>query len=92
MTGEPSGSVPEAEDSGGTLPDRAVGLLTVQAIAILIGLAMPVTPSKTGSRWSPAQLFTPEPTYLQEVVVYFVMTNSTILAIGLVAWVVWRFR
>lgn len=76
----------EGEDSAGALPDRVVGLLTVEAIALLIGLAMPITPSKTGSTWSPAQLFWPDPSYIAEVAVYFVMTNVLILALGLGVW------
>ena len=82
----------EAEDSKGALPDWAVGLLTVEAIALLIALAMPITPSKTGSTWSPAQLFATDPSYLMEVAVYFVITNLLILAIGLAAWVWSRLR
>ena len=82
----------EGEDSDGALPDRLVGLLTVEAIALLIGLAMPITPSKTGSTWSPAQLFSPNPSYLTEVAVYFLMTNLLILALGLGVWVFSKLR
>lgn len=74
------------EDRGSRLPDWAVAVLLVEAIALLIGLAMPITPSKTGSTWSPAQLFWPDPSYLEEVAVYFVMGNLLMLVIGLVAW------
>lgn len=80
----------EDRDSGTGLSDRAVGFLAVQAIALLIGIAMPVTPSKTGSTWSPAHLFRDDPSYLLEVAVYFVMTNLLILMIGLVVWIVTR--
>lgn len=81
---------PEGEESRTRLSDRMVGILAIQAIALLIGIAMPLTPSKTGSTWSPAQLFWDHPSYLQEVAAYFVMTNLLILAIGLVVWIVTR--
>jgi hypothetical protein len=88
----PQEETPAGKGPEGTLPDWAVGLLTVQAIALLIGLAMPITPSKTGSTWSPAQLFSTNPSYLTEVAVYFVMTNLLIAVIGLVAWVLFKFK
>jgi len=88
----PEETPPREEDSEGTLPDWAVGLLTVEAIALGIGLAMPITPSKTGSTWSPAELFTADPSYLTKVAVYFVMTNLLILAIGLGIWVSSKFK
>lgn len=80
------------EDSQGPLPDWAVGLVTVEAIALLIGLAMPLTPSKTGSTWSFAELFWAEPSYLREVAVNVVMTNLLILVIGLGIWVSSKLR
>jgi len=89
---EPSEPASRGEDSDSTLSDRAVALLAVEAIALLIGLAMPVTPSKAGSTWSPAQLFSEDPSYLTEVAVWFVMTNLLILAIGFGAWVLSRLK
>ena len=85
---EPDHRVEEPSDPKRALPDWAVGILAVEAIALSIGLAMPVTPSKTGSTWSPAELLTPDPSYLTEVAVYFAMTNVLIFGIGLAAWVV----
>jgi len=64
----------------------------VEAIALLIGLAMPITPSKTGSTWSPAHLFSADPSYLTEVAVYFLMTNVLILGIGVGVWVLAKFK
>lgn len=80
------------EDSESTLPDWLVALLAVEAISLLIGLAMPITPSKTGSTWSPAQLFSADPSYLFDVAVYFGMTNVLILGIGFGAWVLSKFK
>jgi hypothetical protein len=60
-------------------------LLILEWIALLIGLAMPITPSKTGGDFSFADWFFEDPTYLQEVLVYFVMTN---LLMGVLALVV----
>jgi hypothetical protein len=57
-------------------------VLTLEFIALLIGLAMPVTPSKTGGDFSLADWFFDDPSYLQEVLVYFLLTN---LVLGLLA-------
>ncbi len=81
-----------ADDSKSALPDWAVALFAVEAIAVLIGLAMPIAPSKTGSTWNPAQLFSAEPSYLSEVAFWIVATNVLVLAIGFVAWVYSRIK
>jgi hypothetical protein len=91
MEGPDPGVQEEERDSRTRSSDRVVGILAIQSIALLIGIAMPLTPSKTGSTWSPAQLFWDDPSYLREVAVYFVMTNLLILGIGLVVWLVGRF-
>lgn len=83
---EPGAPESLSEDAKRTLPDWAVGVLAVEAISLLIGLAMPITPSKTGSTWTPAQLFWTDPSYLAEVVVYFVLTNLLILAFLFGVW------
>jgi len=59
------------------------GLLLAEGAAIMIALLMPITPSKTGSDWTLAQLFIPDPSYLQEVLAYFVFTNLVLLLIGI---------
>lgn len=69
---------------------RVQGLLALEAIALLIALAVPITPSKTGSKWTPASLFWPDPTYLQEVAVSFVAVNLLVVLIGLVAWIAFK--
>jgi len=63
-----------------------VVVILVEAAALLIGLAMPLTPSKTGSTWSLAHFFTTNPSYLTEVFVYFVFTNLLLLVFGSVLW------
>ena len=68
--------------------DRAVGILAMESIALGIALAMPITPSKTGSTWSPAHLFTPDPTYLEEVAASFVSVNAIFVVLGVLALVV----
>ncbi len=75
-----------------TRRDVLVAVLAVQFMALLIGLAMPITPSKTGSDGSLAELFFRNPGYLQEVAVYFVLTNLLIGAMILAAWVWERLR
>lgn len=68
------------------LPDWAAGLLVTEAVAFLIALVTPVTPSKTGSTWSPAEIFWTDPGYLREVAADFVFVNLLILVLGLITW------
>ena len=70
--------------------DRLRGLVAVEGIALAIALVAPVTPSKTGSTWSPAELFDSDPGYLGEVRASFVTVNLMVLLIGAVAWVLVR--
>ena len=67
------------------LPDWAVGLLAAEGIALGIAIALPLTPSKTGSTWSPAHLFTPDPSYPEKVFGSFVFVNLLLLVLGLIA-------
>jgi hypothetical protein len=67
------------------------GLLLAECATLMIALLMPVTPSKTGSKRSLADLLITDPTYLQEVVVYFVLTNILILIIGAIVWLWTKF-
>lgn len=69
------------------LPDWAVVLLMTQAVALLIALVTPVTPSKTGSKWSPADLFLADPGYVEKFLASYVTVNVLMAAIALVAWV-----
>ena len=75
-----------ADTSGGSL-SRARIVLLLQGMALLIGLAMPVTPSKTGSDGSLAEWFVDDPSYLDEVFVYYVLTNILLGFMLLIAWV-----
>ena len=43
----------EAGRPGG-MPDWLVALLMAEGVALMIALVTPITPSKTGSTWSPA--------------------------------------
>lgn len=94
MTKLPQGPDPQPDtdlERRQSLPDWAVGLLTVQAIAVGIGLVMPITPSKTGSDWSFAELFTADPSYLQKALVGFIFTNILIAIFLLIVWLFGRF-
>jgi len=71
---------------------RLTGILVVEVIAALIALVEPVTPSKTGSKWSPAEIFTTDPSYLQKVLAAFVAVNLLFAVLGVVVWVVHRLR
>ena len=67
-------------------------VLILEWIALLIGLAMPITPSKTGSDFSMADLFFEDPTYLQEVLVYFLLTNALFGVLAVVVFIFMRFE
>jgi len=60
-------------------------VIILEWIALLIGLAMPITPSKTGGDFSLADWFFDDPHYLQEVLVYFLLTNLFIGVLALIA-------
>lgn len=85
---------PHVEEGGrdrrSPLPDRLVGLLTVETIALAIALVMPLTPSRTGSTWSFAHLYWPEPTYLQKVFATFLVGNALFALLGVVVWLLVR--
>lgn len=65
------------------------GLLLAEGTAVLIGLLMPITPSKTGSDRGLAHPLLQEPSYLEQVLVYFVLTNLLLVILGavLAVWV-----
>ncbi len=86
-SGRPGSSSPN-EDRQNRVPDWITGILVTEAIALGIALAMPITPSKTGSTWSPANFFSADPTYLEKVGASFVLVNVLLLVLGLVAWVI----
>jgi hypothetical protein len=65
--------------------ERVTGLLVIESIALAIALVTPITPSKTGSTWSPADLMWTDPTYLQKVAASFVVVNLLIAVLGLAA-------
>jgi uncharacterized membrane protein len=59
------------------------GLFLAEGTAVLIGLIMPITPSKTGSNRGLAHFIFPEPSYWQQVCVYFVITNLLLIILGM---------
>ena len=65
--------------------DRVTGVVVIESIALAIALVTPITPSKTGSMWSPADLMWTDPTYLQKVAASFVVVNLLIAVLGLAA-------
>lgn len=76
----------EAGRPGG-MPDRLVALLMAEGVALMIALVTPITPSKTGSTWSPADFFLADPSYLEKVMASFVVVNVLMAVLFLVAWV-----
>jgi hypothetical protein len=77
---------PEAEEGPSRIAAILKGFLVLQGIALAIAFAVPITPSKTGSTWSPAELVTADPNYLQKVVASFVSVNGIIAVLGVVVW------
>jgi hypothetical protein len=65
-------------------------LLIVEWIALLIALAMPITPSKTGGDASLADLVFEDPNYFQEVLVYFLVGNLLLGMLALIVVIVMR--
>jgi hypothetical protein len=74
----------------GRLSGRSVGILTAESIALGIAIVAPITPSKTGSTWSPGLLLTEDPSYFHDVLASFILVNLLLIILGLVAWVVSR--
>ncbi len=68
------------------VPDRVKGVLVIEFVALAIALVTPITPSKTGSTWTPASLIRTDPTYLEKVTASFVLVNLLILVLGLAVW------
>ena len=79
-------NAPPPEKEKNRLPGWATGVLAAESIALAIALVAPVTPSKTGSTWSPANLFSASPTYLEKVGASFVLVNVLLFLLGLAAW------
>ena len=73
-----------------SIPPGLRALLVLESIALAIALVAPVTPSKTGSYWSPAELFVASPSYPEKVLASFVLVNLMMAFLGLVVWVVSR--
>jgi hypothetical protein len=74
------------------IPDRLKAVAVVEVIALLIALVEPITPSKTGSTWSPAQIFAADPSYLEKVLASFISVNLLVTILGGLAWVVSKVR
>ncbi len=67
------------------------GLLLAEFTAVLISLAMVISPGKTGSGRGIAHHFFPEPTFWQEFLVNFILTNILFLVIGIaIALWIWQ--
>jgi len=62
------------------------GLVLAEGAALMIALLMPITPSKTGSGRGLAHFLIPDPTYFQQAVLYFILTNVLILIIVAILW------
>jgi hypothetical protein len=83
---------PAGSEARGSLRGRLQAVATLEVIAGAIALATPLTPSRTGSRWSPAELFTPDPSYAQKVLASFVVVNLLFVLLALAVWVAVRLQ
>ena len=86
----PPPSRPDEEPEVSNLA-RAKGVLGIEAFALVVALVTPITPSKTGSTWTPGEFFSKDPSYLVDVAASFLMVNGLLLFIGLAVWVTSRF-
>jgi hypothetical protein len=89
-TSGPPSNRPKEEPRAGNLA-RAKGALAIEAFALAVALVTPITPSKTGSTWSPGEFFSRDPSYLEDVAASFLMVNGLLLVIGLAVWITARF-
>lgn len=80
-------SNPGSQDDRSGPPDWLAAVLLIEAAALLIALVTPVTPSKTGSTWTPAELLFVEPSYLEKVLVSFLFVNILIGVFGGLLWI-----
>lgn len=69
-------------------------VLGIEFIALLIGLAMPITPSKTGRKFSVAEWLFGQASYWIDALIWFVNTNIMIgiLLIIAIIWGRWAAR
>lgn len=86
----PPPSRPDEEPEVSNLA-RAKGVLGIELFAFAVALVTPITPSKTGSTWTPGEFFSTDPSYLVDVAASFLMVNGLLLFIGLAVWVTSRF-
>jgi hypothetical protein len=83
-------TIEPAPEDGPRFRDRLKGVVVLESIALAIALVTPVTPSRTGSTWSPAEIFTNDPSYLEKVLASFVTVNLLMVFLGVVVWIVTR--
>jgi hypothetical protein len=64
------------------------GLFLAEVLAVVIALAMTITPSKTGSDTGVAGHFFDDPTFVQELFVNLVISNvmMVLVAAGIALW------
>ncbi len=63
-------------------------VLLFEALALMIALILPFSPSKTGSDTELADHLLADPTYAEKVALYFALLNVVLLCI----WMVYLFR
>jgi hypothetical protein len=59
-------------------------VLLAEALALLIGMVTPIMPSRTGVTRGMAHLFFTEPSYLQQVLVNFLVVNLLMAIIAII--------
>ena len=80
----------DAGSDGATPRDWAVAVFLTEVSCVLIALLMPITPSRTGGRWSPADLLIENPSYPERALAWFVVTNAIVIVVAAVVWLLVR--
>lgn len=76
-----------ADDGDELTVGKAIAV--AELLALCLGLVMPISPSKTGSSINLAQWLIEEPSYLQQVLVFFLLTNVVLAFLVAVAAGLW---
>ena len=56
----------------------------IEIILLIISMIMPITPSKTGASTKLAEWFIQNPSYIQEVLFYFIFGNIIVIILAVV--------
>ena len=78
---------PGPRDPSSKTPDWAVVVVLVEVAALAISLVIPLTPSRSGSEASLADLFVSDPTFFEQALTIFALTNLLVFFFGLAVFI-----